>query len=324
MVRTYLILLILVFSGCKSAEENSTTPSSQQYCGFERPPYILRATLNDGANPLADVLIFGLHAKPDAAWPELNMLDDVIEEISQKENVLNAIALGDFNASCSYLSNTQFNNLDLTIKDFNWIISNNADTNVATSVCAYDRITHKSSFSVATSGVHTATGLISDHYPVYADFVVQDKTFKFSAFNLQRYGETKASDPNFINTVKSFIATKDLVLLQEITTTNNNLINLLVPEGYDVVVSQRLGSSSYKEQYAYVYNSKIDIVKEETYSGSLCTPVYADDSENQSTSESCTSDGYNCGISPYITPAGQCWATKNESKVRTRDCCCGL
>jgi hypothetical protein len=322
----FLILLTFLAQGCKGTN-GGTSSSSSEYCGFERPPYIARINLKNGTTVTAEALVFGLHVKPDAAYPELNMLDDVIEETTDTESISNVIALGDFNASCSYLSSNEYESLDLVNKLYTWLVDNNADTNTASSSCAYDRIIHKSSFSVGTKGVDTSTGpSISDHYPVFANFQSNGQNFAISAFNLQRYGPEKAADSNFINSVKTLIQKYDLILLQEITTTDQSLINLLIPNGYDFVVSERLGTSSYKEQYAYVFNSKIDVVSERVYSGTLCTPTYKEDTSNSNggSFSSCISDGYICGASPYITPGGQCWATKDGRKVRTRDCCCGI
>ena len=321
-----LLFVLILIQGCKGAGSGSSSITSE-YCGFERPPYIAKLNLKNGSSITAEALIFGLHVKPDAAYPELNMLDDVIEETSDTESISNVIALGDFNASCSYLSNNEYASLDLVNKLYTWLIDNNADTNTASSTCAYDRIIHKSSFSVGTKGVDTSIGSsISDHYPVFANFQASGQNYAISAFNLQRYGPEKAADSNFINSVKTLIQKYDLILLQEITTTDQSLINLLIPNGYDFVVSERLGTSSYKEQYAYVFNSKIDVVSEQVYSGTLCTPIYKEDTSNSSggSVSSCTSDGYLCGASPYITPGGQCWASKNGRKVRTRDCCCEI
>jgi hypothetical protein len=313
----YLYVFFFILLSCKSTPPSTTeTPSAS--CGFERPPYVARALLKNGNTADAEILFFGLHAKPEKVVSELNQLDDVIEEVRASENLDKVIAIGDFNAGCSYLSESAYNALDLTTKGYNWVIPYSADTNVASSQCAYDRILTYGlpapvTYNIFTTGI---TDQISDHYPIEAVYRFNSNDYKISAFNLQRFGPTKAQDSNFIDTVKNYIATQDIILLQEITTTDQSLVNLLVPTGYDLVVSERLGSTSYKEQYAYVFNNKIQILKDYVHELTNCTPTNTT-SENQ-----CTSDGYNCGSNPYLTAGGYCYATKDGKKVRTRSCCC--
>ena len=50
------------------------------------------------------------------------------------------IALGDFNASCSFASNDEIDALDLSGADYFWIVPHSTDTNLASRQCAYDRI----------------------------------------------------------------------------------------------------------------------------------------------------------------------------------------
>ena len=67
-------------------------------------------------------------------------MDDVYREASQYFGTSNSIIMGDFNADCSYLSETKFNKLDL-VKDqqFLWLIDGKQDTTTRDSSCAYDR-----------------------------------------------------------------------------------------------------------------------------------------------------------------------------------------
>ena len=314
-----ILIFLLALLGCKGKESGGTT-SPQSLCGFERPPYIVRASFKNNATTDAELLLFGLHTKPEKVLAELNQLDDVIEEVKVSENLDKIIAMGDFNAGCSYLSSSEYSSLDLTTKGYNWVIPYSADTNVASSQCAYDRILTwglpaVSHYNIFTTGI---TDQLSDHYPVETTINFNGNVYRVAAFNLQRYGPTKAGDSSFLSTVRSYIATTDIILLQEITTTDQSLINLLIPSGYDYVVSERLGTTSYKEQYAFVFNQKIQIQKDFVFQSTTTCPTPSSGEPN-----SCTSDGYDCGSGLYTTPGGQCRATnKDGENKRVRDCCC--
>lgn len=84
--------------------------------------------------------LVGLHAKPDFVFQELNMLSDVVSA----EGGSNTVILGDFNADCDYLSTSAYQALELN-DIINWLITDTADTNVASSSCAYDRIAYRGS-----------------------------------------------------------------------------------------------------------------------------------------------------------------------------------
>lgn len=48
--------------------------------------------------------------------------------------------LGDFNADCGYVANKAWKNIRLrTMKHYQWLISDNVDTTVGKTNCAYDR-----------------------------------------------------------------------------------------------------------------------------------------------------------------------------------------
>ena len=53
----------------------------------------------------------------------------------------NFIALGDYNAACSYATPAQLDALSIRRSDYFWIVPDDSDSNVSpTSACAYDRI----------------------------------------------------------------------------------------------------------------------------------------------------------------------------------------
>ena len=80
-------------------------------------------------------------------------------------------------------------------------------------------------------------------------------------FNIQVFGVSKADKPEVMDTLADIISTYDIVAIQEIRdksqTALAELVELVNSDGssYDYVVSERLGRTSSKEQYAYVYNT---------------------------------------------------------------------
>jgi endonuclease/exonuclease/phosphatase family metal-dependent hydrolase len=85
------------------------------------------------------------------------------------------IALGDFNAGCDYASPDALDALAISRPGHKWIVPHDADTNLAASRCAYDRIV------ITEAAVADWTGRwgvdrafeekkVSDHWPVWASF----------------------------------------------------------------------------------------------------------------------------------------------------------
>lgn len=168
-----------------------------------------------------------------------------------------------------------------------------------------------------TTGLGSA---ISDHFLVESTLRFGANTYKIAAFNLQRYGSSKASDSNFVSTVKGLISNYDIILLQEITDSNQTVILPLIPSGYSYDLSPELGSTTYKEQYAYVYNSSVVKTNSFVSTTNVCKDGYLP--KPSSTDSSCTAGGYDCGTSNYWTGA-QCRAQKEGANKRVKDCCCG-
>lgn len=143
---------------------------------FEREPLVSRFKHLPSSE---EFIAIGIHVKPDDVINELNHLDNVFDFAENYWKIDNSIIMGDFNADCSYLSNTQENNLDLkTDNRFTWHIDTNMDTTLATSSCAYDRIITTGSISNKINEIEifnfkTFFNLdselaedVSDHYPV--------------------------------------------------------------------------------------------------------------------------------------------------------------
>jgi len=140
---------------------------------FQREPFLARFRVK-GA-PFSFVLIT-IHTAPERAVDEIASLHDVVtwaRTVYAQED--DFIVLGDFNAGCSYASSQSLAPLDIRGTGYEWIVPDEADTNLASSQCPYDRIV------VTTGTVEDYTGrwnvdttfaekAVSDHHPVWAEF----------------------------------------------------------------------------------------------------------------------------------------------------------
>jgi endonuclease/exonuclease/phosphatase family metal-dependent hydrolase len=87
-----------------------------------------------------------------------------------------------------------------------------------------------------------------------------DETIRIGAFNVQVFGTAKVSKPEVMAVLADIIRTYDIIAIQEIRDSSQTalpaLMGLVNSGGsqYQYVVSERLGRTSSKEQYAYVYN----------------------------------------------------------------------
>ncbi|XP_063585959.1 deoxyribonuclease-1-like [Penaeus indicus] len=161
----------------------ATLVSAQQYSdpvdAFEYDPYVL---VFEDSNQLRFGTV-SIHTKPDNAVQEIDALVDVYEDLRLHLGANDVIILGDFNAGCNYVTNSEWANVRLRQDPrFNWLISDHVDTTVKGTACPYDRIVVSGSnlTSVVYSGSATAyyfeeeLGLkdhaliedVSDHYPV--------------------------------------------------------------------------------------------------------------------------------------------------------------
>ena len=90
-----------------------------------------------------------------------------------------------------------------------------------------------------------------------------EKTLRLGAFNIQVFGKSKAAKPEVMDVLGKIIRTYDIVAIQEIRDKSQTALPALVDvvnanssAPYDYVVSERLGRTTSKEQYAYIYNNQ--------------------------------------------------------------------
>lgn len=90
-----------------------------------------------------------------------------------------------------------------------------------------------------------------------------DGTIKVAAFNLQVFGVTKAEKPEVMDVLSRIVRNYDVIAVQEIRDASQtalpslvSTVNSLGSPQYNYVVSERLGRTTSKEQYAYLYNTQ--------------------------------------------------------------------
>jgi len=85
---------------------------------------------------------------------------------------------------------------------------------------------------------------------------------EIASFNIQIFGQNKIKNSEVMQIISKIIKRYDLVAIQEVRSTKENIIPALLNyvndtnTKYDYVISERLGRTSSKEQYAFVYNTK--------------------------------------------------------------------
>lgn len=87
------------------------------------------------------------------------------------------------------------------------------------------------------------------------------ESIRIATFNIQVFGTTKADKPHVMEILSQVIRRYDIVAIQEIRSLDQTvlprLVDLVNADGrrYDFVLGPRLGRTSSKEQYAFVYNT---------------------------------------------------------------------
>ncbi|WP_406657393.1 endonuclease/exonuclease/phosphatase family protein [Methanolobus sp. ZRKC2] len=156
-----------------------TYPEPENTDPFHRQPYIapFKATAGN-----YDAVLIVIHTDPDEATEEINALDDVLEySQSIYPDEQDFIIMGDLNADGSYFDEDSTSDLD----EYYWLIDDSEDTTTKSTDYTYDRI-----ILTDTSDLYGQFGVlrydleynltedntiaVSDHYPVYAEFVINE------------------------------------------------------------------------------------------------------------------------------------------------------
>ena len=89
------------------------------------------------------------------------------------------------------------------------------------------------------------------------------ETAKIAAFNIQIFGQTKSQKHDVMAVLRDVVREFDIVLIQEIRDASEQTIpnfveaiNQMEGPNYSFIESERLGRTSSKEAYAYIYNTE--------------------------------------------------------------------
>ncbi|XP_053329574.1 deoxyribonuclease-1-like [Spea bombifrons] len=95
-------------------------------------------------------------------------------------------------------------------------------------------------------------------------FLQTGLAFKIASFNIQRFESSKVDDPIVLGLLIRILRRYELISVQEVMSSNNTAIIRLVQElnlatglNYNVLISDHLGRSSYREKYVYIYREDI-------------------------------------------------------------------
>lgn len=100
------------------------------------------------------------------------------------------------------------------------------------------------------------------------DWTKNDNTVRIASFNIQVFGQSKLDKPEVVEALARTIRFFDVVAIQEIRSIEQNILPEFIAainsEGsqYSYVIGPRLGRTSSKEQYAYIFDTtKIELVE---------------------------------------------------------------
>jgi len=95
---------------------------------------------------------------------------------------------------------------------------------------------------------------------------------KIASFNIQVFGQSKINKPEVMDVLSKVIKRYDVVAIQEVRSKKQNVIPTLLSymnntgASYDYIISDRLGRTRSKEQYAFVYDTgTIDLISGSSY-----------------------------------------------------------
>lgn len=154
---------------------------------FEREPFIAMFKVAEGT---FDFVLVNIHTKPEDATNEIRLLPNVMKDSARDYSEQDVLCLGDWNADGTCFDEESYSTY-FPSNDYIWIISNLADTSVASKSNTYDRMAASISMEEDWTGIwnvlrfdedttFASTGLkvldISDHYPVWTSFYVDRDT----------------------------------------------------------------------------------------------------------------------------------------------------
>ena len=157
---------------------NGSLYNDSEFDLFQKEPYIGSFEMLNGSgnNSGFNFTLINIHTKPAIAMEEINALHTVVQDYQQQNpNEPDIVILGDYNADCSYASSEELWQSPMRNSNYTWLVPDSADTTVASSECAYDRIVTTGDLSgrlVGSWGIDYTSfnsSNVSDHYPVWFD-----------------------------------------------------------------------------------------------------------------------------------------------------------
>jgi endonuclease/exonuclease/phosphatase family metal-dependent hydrolase len=141
---------------------------------FSREPFTARFKSKKGNFTF---VLITVHTAPEKAVQETGSLEEVVKWAKKRyARETEIIVLGDFNASCTYASPAQLDQLAIRGSNYYWVVPDDAKTNLSVkNDCAYDRFVltlPAKSYYTGQWGVDSCftAKSISDHWPVWAEF----------------------------------------------------------------------------------------------------------------------------------------------------------
>jgi deoxyribonuclease-1-like protein len=99
-----------------------------------------------------------------------------------------------------------------------------------------------------------------------------NETIRLATFNIQVFGESKLNDAAAMQTIVAILKNFDLIAIQEVRAISQDILPQLIAQlnaggqRYDYAIGPRLGRSSSKEQYAFVFDTEtIEIDRNQLY-----------------------------------------------------------
>ncbi|XP_036007819.1 deoxyribonuclease gamma-like [Fundulus heteroclitus] len=88
---------------------------------------------------------------------------------------------------------------------------------------------------------------------------------KIAAFNIQKFGRSKVSDPEILKILVKIISRYDIIVILEVVDVTGKSVETLMKElnksnqkhHYTLKISTRLGRTHYKEQFMFLYRDDL-------------------------------------------------------------------
>jgi hypothetical protein len=259
-----------IFYNSKATLASQYDWTAERQDEFERPPFQATFTVESWTFTL-----YTIHAKPD----------DVPNELTNLENLVGApegdtIILGDINADGSYYDEDNIAHFT----DWQWIVTNDMDTTVATSDNTYDRIIINDAVENNLIQVGIMDDVVkgqSDHYLIYGVFnpdesseeILEDHLL-INEFELNPAGSDSGNE-----WVELFNPGENSIDLTGWTLKNNDndvysLSGTISPKGYEVITFSGLWLDNSDEKVILLNPSSQEIDS---------TPIKVDSSNDDNT-----------------------------------------